>query len=225
MKYLLSVCLIALAVTNAAVAQAPVNTEGVSVQMAASNNAVAFPAADKQDAWVITVTGDGRLFFGVKPVSEASLAEQMKTTPRNRAARVYIKADAHASFRAVEQALHAAHEVFFETAVLLTEQTEPAAEGQIVPPHGLEIRLGLPSSRATVVQMHNSGQPIPAVKVNDREIPWPALQNALEQAFENQTEKLVVVEADDSLPFAEILSVIDLSRSVAAQVAVSLTGL
>src|SRR5215469_3505233 len=121
MKYMLSVCLIAFALTNAALAQAPVNTEGVGVQMAASNNAVPFPAADQQDAWVITITADGRLFFGVKPVSEASLAEEMKSTPRNRAARIYIKADARAPFRAVGQALHAAHEVFFESAVLLTE--------------------------------------------------------------------------------------------------------
>lgn len=225
MKYLLSVCLIAFAVTNAAIAQAPVNTEGVSVQMAASNNAVAFPEADKQDAWVITITADGRLFFGAKPVSEVALAEEMKTTPRNRSARVYIKADARASFRAVERALEAAHEVYFETAVLLTQQMQSAAEGQIVPPQGLEVRLGLASSPATVVEMHNSGQPIPAVKVNDREIPWPALQNALQQAFENQREKLVVVEADGSLPFAQILRVIDLSRSARAQVAVSLTGL
>ena len=225
MKHLLFVCLIAFALTNAALAQAPVNTEGVSVQMAASNNAVPFPAADQPDAWVITITADGRLLFGVKPVSEASLAEEMKTTPRNRAARIYIKADARAPFRAVEQALRAAHEVFFESAVLLTEQTQPGAEGPIVPPQGLEVRLGLASSPATVVEMHNSGRPIPAVKVNDREIPWQALQNALEQAFQNQNEKLVVVEADGSLPFAQILRVIDLSRSVTAQIAVSLTGL
>ena len=225
MKHLLFVCLIAFALTNTAVAQAPANTEGVNVQMAASNHAVAFPAADQPDAWVITITADGRLFFGVKPVSEASLAEEMKTTPRNRAARIYIKADARASLRAVGQALHAAHEVFFESAVLLTEPTQPAAEGPIVPPQGLEVRLGLASSPATVVEIHNSGRPIPAVKVNDREIPWQALQNALEQASQNQSEKLVVVEADPSLPFAQVLRVIDLSRAVTAQVAVSLTGL
>lgn len=225
MKYLLFVCLIAFAVTNAALAQAPAYTEGVSVQMAASNNAVAFPAADKPDAWVITIAADGRLFFGVKPVSEASLAEEMKTTPRNRSARIYIKADARASFRAVAQALRAAHEVFFESAVLLTEQTQPAAEGPIVPPQGLEVRLGLASSPATVVEMRNSGQPSPAIKVNDREIPGQGLENALEQAFENQSENLVVVEADGSLPFAQILRVIDLSHSVTAHIAVSLTGL
>lgn len=225
MKYLLSVCLIAFAVTNVPRAQAQVKTEGVSVQMAPSNNGAAFPSADKQDAWVITITADGRLFFGVKPVNAASLAEEMKATPRDRAARVYIKADARASFRAVKQALLAAHEVFFETAVLLTEQTQPDSEAQMVRPEGLEIRLGLPSSPATVVEMHNSGQPIPAVKVNDRETPWPAMQNALEQALENQSEKLVVVEADGSLPFAQVLRVIDLSRSFTAQVAVSLTGL
>lgn len=223
MRYIPLVCLIALSLN--AVAQAPPMTKGVSVQMAATYNAVPFPAADNPEAWVVAVTADGRLFFGVKPVDEASLVQEMKSTPRHREAKVYIKADARAPFQAVKEAFDAAHDDLFETAVLLTEQLQAAPEGQVVPPQGLEIRLGLPSSAATVVQMHNSGRPILAVKVNDREIPWPALQNALEEALQNQSEKLVVIEADGSLPFAEIAKVIDVSRSFGATVAISLASL
>ncbi len=221
MKYMLFVCLIVFAVTNA-IAQAPVLTKGVSVQLALTGNAVSFPAADNQDAWIIAATADGRLFFGVRPVTEASLTQEMKITPRNREAKLYIKADARAPFSTVKQALHAAHDDLFETAVLLTEQPHHPADGQIVPPDGLEVRLGLPSAKATVVQLHNSGNPRPALKVNDQEIPWSELQSALEQAPER---KLVVVEAEGNLPFAEVVKVLDLSRSIGAKVAVSLTSL
>lgn len=222
MKYSLYVCLIASALTIAALAQEPVMTKGVSVQMAASNNAVAFPAADRPDAWIVAVTADGRLFFGVNPVTAESLVQNMKATPRNREAKLYIKADARASFSAVKQVLHAAHENLFETAVLLTEQAQRASEGQVFPPQGLEVRLGLPSARATLIQLQNSGSPVPALEVNDQEIPWRSLQNALQ---ESQERKLVVVEADSNLPFADIVKVIDLSRSLGAKVALSLTSL
>ena len=205
----------------------PMLQKGRSVDLAKTNNPIQMPDADKEDALLVAVTRDNRIFFGNDVVNDpGTLTDKVRDRLQNKTdKRVFIKADARAPFRAVEQALRAAHEVFFESAVLLTEQTQPGAEGPIVPPQGLEVRLGLASSPATVVEMHNSGRPIPAVKVNDREIPWQALQNALEQAFQNQNEKLVVVEADGSLPFAQILRVIDLSRSVTAQIAVSLTGL
>ena len=40
--------------------------QGVSVQMARTTNATAYPAADNADAWIVAVTADGRLYFGVK---------------------------------------------------------------------------------------------------------------------------------------------------------------
>lgn len=63
------------------------------------------------------------------------------------------------------------------------------------------------------------------MKVNDREIPWPALPNALEEALQNQSEKLVVIEADESLPFAELAKLIDVGRSFGAKIALSLASL
>ena len=222
MKYSVFVYLIALAITNSVFSQAPAMTKGVNVQMANTTNAAPFPTADNQDAWVITVTLDGHLFFGVNPVTEESMVQEMRSTPRDRQAMLYIKADARAPYSAVKQAMHAAHENFFETAVLLTEQPEPVAPGQVLPPHGLQVRVGLPSAKATVVQLYNSGSTIPILKINDQEIPWSNLQNALERA---QGRKLVVVEADGSLPFGPIARVIDISRSLGAKVAVSLTSL
>ena len=229
MKYSLSLCLSALAfatiVFSRASAQSPALQNGVSVQMAATTNAVAFPQADDQDAWVVAVTADGSLYFGVKPVTVESLTEEMKSTPHRRAARLYVKADARAPFAAVKQALHAAQKDLFETAVLLTEQQQHASDGTIVPPQGLEVSLALPSTTATVVQLHNSGRPTPALKVNDQELSWSQLEAALLQASQGGRVKQVVLEADDSLPFDEIVKVIDVSRSLTAKVALSLAGL
>jgi biopolymer transport protein ExbD len=229
MKYSLSVCLSTLAfapiVFSTASAQSPALEKGVSVQMAATTNASAFPQADNEDAWIVAVTADGSLYFGVKPVTVASLTEEMKSTPRRREARLYVKADARAPFDAVKQALHAAQKDLFETAVLLTEQQQHAPEATIVPPQGLEVGLALPSTTATVVALHDSGRPTPALKVNDRELSWSALQTALIEASEGGRVKRVVLEADGSLPFDQIVKVIDVSRSLGAKVAVSLAGL
>jgi biopolymer transport protein ExbD len=229
MKYSPFVCLSSLAFATIAFsmasAQSPALEKGVSVQLAVTTNATAFPQADNEDAWIVAVTADGSLYFGVKPVTVASLSEEMKSTPRRREARLYVKADARARFDAVKQALHAAQKDLFETAVLLTEQQQPAADGTIVPPQGLEVGLALPSTRATVVELRNSGQSTPALTVNDQELSWSALPAALIEASQGGRVKQVVLEADGSLPFDQIVKVLDVSRSLGARVAVSLAQL
>ena len=109
MKCLLLVCLAV--ATGIAIygldddAQTPALRKGVSVQMAVTQNAVAMPAADEEDAWVVVVTAEGKLYFGVKPVSTERLAEQMRVRPRRREQNLYIKADARAPFASVERAI------------------------------------------------------------------------------------------------------------------------
>jgi biopolymer transport protein ExbD len=226
MKYTGYVCLIA--VTSALLAaprasgQTPALQKGVSVQLANTRNAVAFPAADNEDAWVVTVTADGQLYIGMNPATPEQLREEMKTTPRRRDARLYIKADARAPFAAVKQALLAAHEDFFETVVLLTQQAQNLSSGSIVPPHGLEVNLALPSAKPILVQLRDSGNITPEVKVNDQEIPWSSLEGALRQASRGQGRKIVVIEADRNLQVASLINAIDLSRLSGADVAISL---
>src|SRR5437879_5903901 len=130
MKYMLAVCLIALTLTvSHALGQSPALQQGVSVQMAPATHAEVMPAADNQDAWVIAVTADGSLYFGTDLRTTESLVEWMKTHPRNREAKLYIKADARAPFADVEKAIEAGRAVAFEAPVLLTSQPEPYAPG------------------------------------------------------------------------------------------------
>jgi len=91
MKHLLEVCLVALAlatnVTPSASAQSVAMQRGVSVQLAVTNNATPMPEADNEDAWIVTVTADGQIYFGTDPVTPAGLADELKRRPRNRARR------------------------------------------------------------------------------------------------------------------------------------------
>lgn len=222
MNYSLSVCLAALTfATNVmpyASAQSPAMRQGVSVQMARTANATPMPDADNEDAWVVAVTPDGSLFFGVKPVTPESLAEEMKTTPRHRDQSLYIKADARASFGNVDKVLNAAKCDLFESAVLLTNQNETPAIGKMVAPKGLEVLLTSAPSDAVVVELHNSGQLRHALKVNNQEIAWSDLQTTLNQSLQNRSDRIVEIKAEGSLLFAQVAQVIDACSSIKAKV-------
>lgn len=209
----------ALATTSAAQVQARPMRQGVSVLMAQTANATPEPDADNDDAWVISVTADGHLFFDVKPVPAESLIEVMKKTPRRRDQYLYVKADARTSFGNLRQVLKAATVDGFESAVLLAKQNETAALGKFVAPRGLTVLLVVAPAPPVVVQLRGSGQKIPKLLVDNREMMMSDLQNALNQHFKNHSERLIQLQADDALPFATVAQVIDACSSVNAKVA------
>ena len=195
--------------------------QGVTVQMAHTASAVSYPAADDNDAWIVVVTADGDLYFGVKPVTPDQLLEEMKATPRQRDAKLYIKADARAPFANVVRVLQAGREVAFEAPVLLTAQSLSPAPGTVVPPNGLEVLTGpaLPAGGvATVVQLLNSGQQKPLLRVNGDEVSWSALEGTLRQHFQKGDEKVILLKADEQLPFGQVVQVIDMCRATKAKV-------
>ena len=221
MKNLLSVCLLAVSVgwTGApnASSQIPPLQKGVSVQMAVTNNASPMPDADKQDAWVIAVTATGELYFGTQPVTAEQLVEEMKMHPRNRNAKIYIKADSRAPYANVKKALEAAKSVLFL-------RCRPSHEAARVPGDGNDdsaqrpgILLTAPSSQAVPVRVLASGQKLPELEVNDRAVSVAGLQSALNQALQNRSEKAVQISADSQLSFAQVVAVIDAIRSVGAK--------
>ncbi|HEX6823487.1 MAG TPA: biopolymer transporter ExbD [Candidatus Sulfotelmatobacter sp.] len=220
MKSSLFTCLIVVILGPAgamhAAAQTPAWQKGVSVQMVVTNNATPMPEADKQDAWIVAVTAPGQMYFGTEAVSAEQLSEEMKTHPRNRNAKLYIKADARAPYATVQKTLHAAKEVMFDNAVLLTKQPEAPALGMMVPPKGFDVSL-TPASEAVVVQVSNSGQKVPELKVNSSAVSAANLQAALNQALQNRKQRLVIVKADPQLPFADVVHIIDAARSVGAE--------
>jgi biopolymer transport protein ExbD len=231
MKCLLSVCLIAsLAAAIVHVVERPVNASqettptlqlGVSVTMAGTSNAQPMPEADSADAWIVTVIENGSLYFGTNAVSPESLMEEMKSRPRNREQKLYIKADARAPFAKVERVFEAGREVAFGSAVLLTAQPAHPSFGTVAPPNGLEVLTGpaLPAGTvATVVQLLNSRQEGPLLRVNDDEISRSALESTLRQHFQKGDNKVILLKADTRLQFGQVVQVIDACRAAGATV-------
>lgn len=223
MNHSLFVCLLAstLSLMSAAQGQTPPMRKGISVQMALTNNATPKPEADNEDAWIITITADDRLFFGVKPVTPEGLTQLMIATPRHRDQSLYIKADARSRFGTVRQALNSGGVDGFESAVLLTNQHETPAMGKLVTPKGLEVLVVPVSAQPVTVRLRNSGEKVPTVQVNDREIMMSDLQDALNQALREERNRLVQLQADDTLEFAQVAQVIDACSSVKAIVVIA----
>jgi len=193
--------------------------QGISVQMAPTTHALAYVAADNADAWIVAVTAEGELYFGVKPATPDQLADEMKATPRHRDQNLYIKADARVPFAQVVRVLQAGREVGFDSPVLLTAQPVASAPGTVMPPNGLEVLIGPPAGRvATVVQLLSSGQPRPLLRINGDEISWSALEDTLRRHFQKGDEKVILLKADEDLPFGHVVQAIDTCRATGARV-------
>ena len=205
-------------------AAAQVLQKGVSVKMADANNAQPMPEADNADAWIITVTANGQLYFGVDPLSSAALQQRMIRTPRKRTQRLYIKADARASFASVQKALDAASAVEFASPVLLVSEQSTVTPGTIVSPKGLEITMdGAANSGAkSVVEVKYSTQGSPTLTIDDQEIPFADLHSRLSQLVQSRREKTVLLRADGRAPrFGDVAQVIDACRAAGVAVVVA----
>ncbi len=135
MKNTLGVCLLVLASAVVMVGQEttkPVLRPGISVQMLKDSHAVAMPEADAQDATVVVITRDGKLFLGTKPVEAAALSSVTAGT-------LYVKADARAPFQNVITVLDALRG---RSVVLLTAPLSRPENGKILPPYGVKVSFG-----------------------------------------------------------------------------------
>src|SRR5271166_722905 len=128
MKPVLFVCFVASLVALYSAAQNPLMQRGISVQLAPTTNAEAMPEADNPNAWIVTITADGGLYFGTDPVTSEGLYYKMKPRSRKRPKDLFIKADARAPYASVQRALAGVH-AFYDSVILLTAQPEAAAQG------------------------------------------------------------------------------------------------
>jgi biopolymer transport protein ExbD len=226
MNRLLEVCLVGItltaSITPSVAAQSLPLQKGVSVEMAATRNAVSWPDADEADALVVAITHDSRVFLGIDPITSAALANSLKAELSKKPQKeLYIKADARTPYANVEKVLDAARAAGAESLVLLTAQSGPTKPGVLVPPFGLEVHIGPPSrfgSTAVAVQLSRSGQQKPELKINHEQVPWTDLQSSLRHLFRNRKEQVVVIKAEDALPFENVVQATDVCRSAGAKV-------
>jgi biopolymer transport protein ExbD/biopolymer transport protein TolR len=122
--------------------------KGISVELAPTSSAVPVPEADNQNALIVTVTDEGKLYFGIDPVTPGSLAERLKGRLSDRTQNLYIKADARAPYASVVKVLDAARTAGVANVTLLTTQPKATKAGTVVLPEGIEMELARRSPAA-----------------------------------------------------------------------------
>lgn len=229
MKHVLEVCLIALTtgtLVASAAAQSPPIKKGISVELVPTHNASPMPNADREDAFIVSVTANGSLYLGVSPITLTELADKVRSTPFRRDQAIYIKADARSPYAAVLPVLEATRSGGLIPQILLTSQPR-STQLPIVPPQGLEVSTDSafpPGTVATVVEVLTSVADHALVKINDDEIAWPALPSTLRRHFQKGDDKTVVMKADVRLPFAEVVPAIDACHAAGAKIFIASSG-
>ena len=108
----------------------PMLQNKVAVDMARVDNATNMPDADKEDAIVVAITRDGGVFLGQNKTSIDQLGVQVREKLADKPGKtIYVRADARAQFRAVEDAIDAVRTAGVDNVGLLTQRKEPSAIG------------------------------------------------------------------------------------------------
>ena len=112
----------------------PMLQKGVSVDLAKVNSPNPMPDADKEDALLVAVQRDGKVFFGTELTTLDQLTQKIKDRLANRVdKRVFIKADARAKFGAVVEVVDNVRSAGVDQLGLLTDQKK---SGALAPPTG-----------------------------------------------------------------------------------------
>ena len=109
----------------------PLLTKGVDVEKYRSKNAIAMKAADKEDAILVAITRDGKVFLspGNKQLLSEDLPSKVRDLLTNKLDKtVYIKADRRAKYESVEDVVDNLRAAGVDQLGLLTEQ---ASQGQL----------------------------------------------------------------------------------------------
>ena len=106
----------------------PMLQQKVAVDMAKVDNPTNMPDADKEDAIVVAITRDGGVFLGQNRVAVTELGAKVRDKLADTPGRtIFVRADARAQFRAVEDAIDAVRTAGVEDVGLLTQKREPGS--------------------------------------------------------------------------------------------------
>jgi biopolymer transport protein ExbD len=105
----------------------PMLSKGVNVDMVKTKNPVKMQEADKEDAIIVAVTRDGKVFLspGNELVNLDTLPQKVKDLQTNRTEKtVYLKGDARAKFEVVENVIDTLRTAQVDDLGLLTEEIQ-----------------------------------------------------------------------------------------------------
>jgi biopolymer transport protein TolR len=108
----------------------PMLQNKVQIDMAKVDNPVAMPDADKEDAVVVAVTRDGAVFLGQNKVDPSQLGSLVRDRLADKSDKtIFIRADARAQYRTVEDAIDNVRTAGVEDVGMLTQKKEAALTG------------------------------------------------------------------------------------------------
>jgi len=110
----------------------PMLQNKVSVDMVSVDNPTNMPDADKEDAIVVAVTRDGGVFLGRNKVAVDQLGGMVRDKLADKPGKtIFVRADARAQYKAVEDAIDAVRSAGVDDVGLLTQKREAGqAAGQ-----------------------------------------------------------------------------------------------
>ena len=112
----------------------PMLQHGRGVELAKTTNPEQMPDADKEDAILIAVTRDNKVFFGNDLIGADQLSDKVRDRLANKVdKRVYVKADARAKYGSVVAVVDNVRSAGVDQLGLLTEQRQPLAERKTPP--------------------------------------------------------------------------------------------
>jgi biopolymer transport protein TolR len=113
----------------------PMLQKGISVDMAKVNNPSPMEDADKEDALLVSITRDGKVYFGSDQIQDVSgLTQKVKDRLAGKPdKRVYVKSDMRARFGSVVEVVDAVRGAGVDDLGLLTDQRKTAPNAPPTP--------------------------------------------------------------------------------------------
>jgi biopolymer transport protein TolR len=103
----------------------PMLQNKVAIDLAKAENSVAMPDADKEDAVVVAVTRDGSVYLGQNRVDPGELGSMVRDKLADKTDKtIYVRADARAQYKVVEEAIDDVRTAGVEEVGLLTQRRE-----------------------------------------------------------------------------------------------------
>jgi biopolymer transport protein ExbD/biopolymer transport protein TolR len=107
----------------------PMLSKGISVDMVKTNNPVTMQAADKEDAVLVAVTRDGRVYLGTTPMKPEDLPQKVKDLLTGKLDKtVYIRSDARAKYDKIVDVVDNLRAAGVDQIGLLTESVQKKGE-------------------------------------------------------------------------------------------------
>jgi biopolymer transport protein TolR len=113
----------------------PMLQKGKQVDLASVNNTHDMQAADKDDAIIVAITRDGKIFLGTTMTAKEDLTNQIKDRISSRSDKtVFVKSDARAKYGDVVAAVDEIRSAGVDQLGLLTDKAHAATPPPTPPP-------------------------------------------------------------------------------------------